>query len=257
MTLTAKQNPAAKVLKNWAIVGAMIIVYLMFAVMSANFRTAENTILIFRQVSVIAVMGCGMSFVIIGGNFDLSVGSLLSLCCCVCIDLHDKIGPIPAILITVVVGILSGAVCGFLVGYLRLNSMIITLGMMNVLQALALMYTGGSSVTLHDQSAWFGKIGKGSLGPIPYVTLIMIAVVIIYALLLTKTVFGHQVLTARLADSAASMIKALSLGHLFCPVFRFPLQRSCCVPAAARHRLPSDRATNLMLLPVLFLAVPA
>lgn len=196
MTLTAKQNPAAKVLKNWAIVGAMIIVYLMFAVMSANFRTAENTILIFRQVSVIAVMGCGMSFVIIGGNFDLSVGSLLSLCCCVCIDLHDKIGPIPAILITVVVGILSGAVCGFLVGYLRLNSMIITLGMMNVLQALALMYTGGSSVTLHDQSAWFGKIGKGSLGPIPYVTLIMIAVVIIYALLLTKTVFGHQVLAS-------------------------------------------------------------
>ena len=174
----------------------MIIVYLMFAVMSANFRTAENTILIFRQVSVIAVMGCGMSFVIIGGNFDLSVGSLLSLCCCVCIDLHDKIGPIPAILITVVVGILSGAVCGFLVGYLRLNSMIITLGMMNVLQALALMYTGGSSVTLHDQSAWFGKIGKGSLGPIPYVTLIMIAVVIIYALLLTKTVFGHQVLAS-------------------------------------------------------------
>ena len=196
MTLTAKQNPAAKVLKNWAIVGAMIIVYLMFAVMSANFRTAENTILIFRQVLVIAVMGCGMSFVIIGGNFDLSVGSLLSLCCCVCIDLHDKIGPIPAILITVVVGILSGAVCGFLVGYLRLNSMIITLGMMNVLQALALMYTGGSSVTLHDQSAWFGKIGKGSLGPIPYVTLIMIAVVIIYALLLTKTVFGHQVLAS-------------------------------------------------------------
>ncbi len=196
MTLTAKQNPAAKVLKNWAIVGAMIIVYLMFAVMSANFRTAENTILIFRQVSVIAVMGCGMSFVIIGGNFDLSVGSLLSLCCCVCIDLHDKIGPIPAILITIVVGILSGAVCGFLVGYLRLNSMIITLGMMNVLQALALMYTGGSSVTLHDQSVWFGKIGKGSLGPIPYVTLIMIAVVIIYALLLTKTVFGHQVLAS-------------------------------------------------------------
>ena len=117
--------------KNWAIAGAMILVYLIFALLSANFRTGENAVLILRQVATIAVMGCGMSFVIIGGNFDLSVGSLLSLCCCMCIDLHDKIGPIPAILVTFLVGIASGMVCGFLVGYLRLNSMIVTLGMMN------------------------------------------------------------------------------------------------------------------------------
>ena len=188
--------------KNWAIAGAMILVYLIFALLSANFRTGENAVLILRQVATIAVMGCGMSFVIIGGNFDLSVGSLLSLCCCMCIDLHDKIGPIPAILVTFLVCIASGMVCGFLVGYLRLNSMIVTLGMMNVLQALTLMYTGGSSVMLKDQNVWFGQIGKGSLGPIPYVTIIMVIVIAAYAILLNKTVFGHHVLAVGSNDQA-------------------------------------------------------
>lgn len=192
--MTSEKKQIVQSAKNWAIAGAMVAVYLVFAVLSPNFRTAENTVLIFRQVAIIAVMGCGMSFVIIGGNFDLSVGSLLSLCCCLCIDLHDKIGPVPAILITLVAGVLSGVVCGFLVGKLQLNSMIVTLGMMNVLQALALMYTGGSTVILKDQDVWFGQIGKGSLGPVPYVTIIMVLVIAVYAVLLSKTVFGHHVL---------------------------------------------------------------
>ena len=131
MSVSRKER-TIQVAKNWAIGGAMIVVYLVFALLSANFRTTENAVLILRQVATIAVMGCGMSFVIIGGNFDLSVGSLHSLCCCMCIDLHDKIGPIPAILVTFAVGILSGMVSGFLIGYLRLNSMIVTLGMVNV-----------------------------------------------------------------------------------------------------------------------------
>lgn len=201
MSASSKGN-LSQIAKNWAIVGAMVVVYLIFAALSPNFRTGENAVLILRQVATIAVMGCGMSFAIIGGNFDLSVGSLLSLCCCMCIDLHDKIGPVPAILITLVVGIASGIVSGFLVGYLRLNSMIVTLGMMNVLQALALMYTGGSSVMLKDQKVWFAQIGKGSIGPIPYVTIIMIVVIAVYATLLNKTVFGHQVLAVGSNDEA-------------------------------------------------------
>lgn len=201
MSLSRKERTAL-ILKNQAIVVAMFAVFLVFALLSPQFSTRDNVILIFRQVATIAVMGCGMSFVIIGGNFDLSVGSLLSLCCVMCISLHDTLGPIPAILITVVVGIASGMVCGFLVGYLRLNSMIVTLGMMNVLQALTLMFTGGSSVTLMNQKVWFTQIGKGSIAGIPYVTIIMIVCIALYAILLNKTVFGHHVLAVGSNDEA-------------------------------------------------------
>lgn len=190
-----KENKVVGFVKSQAIVLALLAVFAIFSILNNNFYSSANIILILRQVSVVAVMGCGMSFVIIGGNFDLSVGSLLTLCSMMCISLHDVIGPIPAMLVTLLVGMVSGVVSGFLVGYMGLNSMIITLGMMNVLQALALMYSGGQYARLADQNAWFTQIGKGSLGPIPYVVIIMAVVIAIFAVLLNKTVFGHHVLS--------------------------------------------------------------
>lgn len=187
-------NKFVATMKKQGIILAMVLVYLVFAVISPQFRTGSNFILIFRQVATIAVMGAGMTFAIIGGNFDLSVGSLLSLCCVVCIDLHDKIGPVLAIIVTLFVGVCSGIVSGYLCGYLRLNSMIVTLGMMNVLQALAMIYTNGRYVELKDSNAWFTKIGKGSIGAIPISTIIMAVYIVIMATILTKTVYGHHIM---------------------------------------------------------------
>ncbi len=189
-------------MKKQGIVIAMILIYLIFAVISQQFRSGANFILLFRQAATIAVMGAGMTFVIIGGNFDLSVGSLLSLCCVMCIDLHDKIGPIPAMLVTIIVGCVSGIVSGYLCGYLRLNSMIVTLGMMNILRALAMMYTKGQFVELADRTVWFTKIGKGSIGVVPISTVIMVIFIILMGILLTRTVFGHQVMSVGGNDEA-------------------------------------------------------
>lgn len=188
------KDKTMQLLKSQAIILAMIVVFVVFSILSPQFCTKDNAILILRQVATIAVMGCGMSFVIIGGNFDLSVGSLLSLCCVTCITLHDVIGPVPAILVTILVGICSGIVSGFLVGFLKLNSMIVTLGMMNVLQAVTLMVSGGKYAALENGDAWFTQIGKGSVGVLPIATIVMIVVIAVYAILLNKTVFGHQVL---------------------------------------------------------------
>ncbi len=196
------QNNFLATLKKQGIVLAMILVYLVFVVISAQFRTFNNFILILRQAATLAIMGAGMTYVIIGGNFDLSVGSLLSLCSVVCISLHDSIGPVPAMIVTIIVGCVSGIVSGYLVGYLKLNSMIVTLGMMNVLQAVALMWTNGKFVELRDSNAWFTKLGKGSIGPIPVSTVIMVIFVVIMATLLMKTVYGHQIMAVGGNDEA-------------------------------------------------------
>ena len=193
--VVTQENRIWKFLKNQAIVLAMIAVFAVFSMLNPQFYSSNNIILILRQVSIVAVMGCGMCFVIIGGNFDLSVGSLLTLCCMICISLHDIIGPIPAMLVTIVIGILSGCLTGFLVGYLRLNSMIVTLGMMNVLQAIALMYSGGQYARLNDPDAWFTQIGKGSVGPVPVVVIIMVITIAVFTILLNKTIYGEYVLS--------------------------------------------------------------
>ncbi|MBQ8306833.1 MAG: ABC transporter permease [Blautia sp.] len=188
-------NKVLGTLKRQGIVMALVVIYILFAIASPQFRSLRNVILILRQVATIGVMAAGMTFVIIGGNFDLSVGSLLSLCSVLCIGLHDRIGPVPAMLVAIIAGLASGAVSGFLVGYLKLNSMIVTLGMMNVIQALALMVTNGRSVYLEDTDVWFCQIGKGNIAGFPISAVIMILYIILMAVILMKRKYGHQILS--------------------------------------------------------------
>lgn len=183
-------------LKRQGIVMAMIAIYILFAIASPQFRSLRNVILILRQVATIGVMAAGMTFVIIGGNFDLSVGSMLSLCSVLCIGLHDRIGPIPAMLVTLLAAVACGIVNGFFVGYLKLNSMIVTLGMMNIIQAVALMVTGGRSVYLEDTDVWFCQIGKGNVGGFPISAIIMFIFIIIMATVLISMRYGHEIMSA-------------------------------------------------------------
>ena len=75
-------NKALTVVKKQGIIFALIIIVLIFSFAAKEFFTADNIILILRQISIVGIMACGMTYVVIGGgNFDLSVGSLLSLTC--------------------------------------------------------------------------------------------------------------------------------------------------------------------------------
>ena len=73
---------------------------------------------------------------------------------------------------------------------------------MNILRAFAMMYTGGQFVELKDHKVWFTQIGQGSVGFIPISTIIMVIFIIIMGVLLTKTVFGHQVMSVGGNDEA-------------------------------------------------------
>lgn len=186
-------NKMGVFLKNQVIVLAMCMIFILFSLLSSSFCQFNNAMLILRQVATFGVMGCGMTLVIIGGNFDLSVGSLVSLCCVVCVGLVNVLGPLPAMLIVLAVGAVSGLVSGFLVGYLKLNSMIVTLGMMSVLQALTLIVSNGKYIPLRRVS-WFTALGQGSIGVLPISTIIMVVVIVVFATALKRTVFGHHVL---------------------------------------------------------------
>ena len=180
-------------IKSQMLLVAGIVIFLVFGLMENSFFTQTNIINIFRQIAVIAIMGAGMTYAIIGGNFDLSVGSLLSLCGSVIIVSTNDFGPVAAILITLCVGILSGVVTGFICGYLHLNSMVATLGMMNILQALTLLYSGGNFVSFDNPEIWIIKAGQGNIGILPISVLIMIIVCVVYGIVLTRTVYGHNV----------------------------------------------------------------
>lgn len=154
----------------------------------------DNIAQVLRQVSVTGIIAIGVTFVVIAGRLDLSVGSMMSLCAIIAITVHENLSPYAAVILPIVVGMLAGCVNGFLVAVLRLNSLIATLGMLSLLQGIALVYSSGQNALIDRPDAtWFANIGRGYvLGlPMPVVLLLLLSATM--ALILTRTRFGREV----------------------------------------------------------------
>ena len=181
------------------------------AIIAPSFLTIDNILQVLRQASIPGVMALGVTFVVVCGRLDLSTGSLLSLTTVLVVDLHDKIGPGAAILVALAVGVCVGIINGFLVGYLRLNALIVTLGMLSLLQGLTLIYSGGKNVDIaHPTETWFSVFGRGYAVGLPVPVIIFIALAVLLGVLLQRTAFGRQVFAVggNEVASAFSGIKA-------------------------------------------------
>jgi len=173
---------------------AFVVSMVAFALASDRFLDLDNVLGVVRSSTILGVMALGVTFVVISGNLDLSVGSLMSFSTIVVLDLHDRIGPELAILAMFAMTLAIGALIGFLVGYLRLNSLIVTLGMLSAIHGLTLTYSGGKNMDIADkQATWFGFFGQGSVLGVPVPILIFIALAALLATLLAKTPFGRKV----------------------------------------------------------------
>lgn len=173
---------------------AFIVFTLGFALTSERFMSADNLMTVLRQAAIIGTIAVGVTVVVIGGNLDLSVGSLLSFATVLVVDLHDKLGPLPAMLVMFVATMGVGAITGFLVGYLRLNSLIVTLGMLSAIQGVTLIYTGGQNVDIADQTTtWFALFGRGYVLGIATPIVIFLGLAILMEILLRRTTYGRKV----------------------------------------------------------------
>jgi len=198
---------------------AFVVVVAFFAIASDRFLTYTNIMLVLRQVSILGTIAIGMTLVIVAGNFDLSVGSLTSLTAVVAISMHDVVGPIPAMIITLLVGLASGTVAGFLVGKLRLNSLIITLGFLAGLQAVTLIYTGGRySRIVEPEQTWFGFIGRGFVFGVPMPVIILAILILLFSIILTRTVFGRHVISVG-GNPVASRFSGIRDGNTIMATF--------------------------------------
>ena len=181
-------------LARHGIIIAFAVFMIGFAIANQRFIDPDNIMGVVRSSAILGVMALGVTFVVISGNLDLSVGSMMSFSTIVVLDLHDKIGPTLAIPAMFAMTMCLGAIIGFLVGYLRLNSLIVTLGMLSAIYGLTLTYSGGKNMDIADkEGTWFSVFGQGDLVGIPMPIIIFAALAIGLSLLLTKTPFGRKV----------------------------------------------------------------
>ena len=191
-TLTKQQ--IGSVLAKQGILIAFVAFIIAFTIANPRFLTPDNILSVVRSSAILGVMALGVTFVVISGNLDLSVGSMMSFSTIVVLDLHDKIGPAMAIPAMFAMTLALGALIGFLVGYLKLNSLIVTLGMLSAIHGLTLTYSGGKNMDIADkEGTWFSVFGQGTALGIPVPILIFVALAALLGLVLGKTAFGRKV----------------------------------------------------------------
>lgn len=188
------KSDVGRILARQGILIAFAVFIIGFTIANERFLSPENVMGVVRSSAILGVMALGVTFVVISGNLDLSVGSMMSFSAIVVLDLHDKIGPTLAIPAMFAMTLCLGAFIGFLVGYLRLNSLIVTLGMLSAIHGLTLTYSGGQNMDIADkEGTWFSVFGQGTALGIPVPILIFLLLAAFLGVVLAKTPFGRKI----------------------------------------------------------------
>jgi len=170
----------------------LVIVCVLMTVVTDNFLTFTNLMNVMRQVSIIGIMAVGMTFVILTGGIDLSVGAVMALAGTIASGMMAHgIDPIVSLLAGVAVGAGFGLFNGALVAFGGMPSIIVTLATMGIARGLALIYSGGYPIS--GLPGWVSWFGAGRIANIPVPVIIMLAVYFIAWVLLERTPFGRYV----------------------------------------------------------------
>jgi ribose transport system permease protein len=175
-----------------AIVLALILLALIVSVIQPRFFSVQNFKNILNQITVVGVLSCGMTFVILIGCIDLSVGSMISLMGIFSVTMVGKLNGPAAIALSLLLGALIGLGTGSIIGAIRGRmgeSFMVTYGMQSVLAALALIVSGGLFMMVPVSRGIFVEIGK-ELTPV-YIFIVLIAVC---QILVSKTHFGRTLM---------------------------------------------------------------
>lgn len=195
-----KENKIGKfflaVVKDYTMIFVLLAIVLVLSFSTNLFLVTDNIMNLFRQSAVIGIISIGAGIVVIGGTFDMSVGSLCTLCGCVCLILQEHIGVVPAMLICLAIGAVVGLINGSVITAIKGNSgdsFMVTFGMLTVLQAITLLITGGYPQG-GSTSDFYNFFGKGTIGGVfPVSILVFFILTALAAVLMQKTVFGKRV----------------------------------------------------------------
>jgi len=203
------------VLRNYGTVFALLILFIILSITSPAFLSFRNLHNIFDQSAHTGIVACAMTIVIIGGNFDLSVGATFAIAGSLAAMLGKAGYTELGILAALVAGVLLGLINGGIVTLLRINSFIATLATSLMFRGIALVMTSGLLFLVLDPK--FTIIGQGYFLGIKYPIYLFLIFVVLTWFLLSRTTFGRYVYAiggnaeaARLSGIRVGLIRTLT-----------------------------------------------
>lgn len=176
----------------------LILSFIAFTILNPRFATAGSMGLLIQQMAIVAALAIGQTLVILTAGIDLSVGAITVLAMMVMATLA-KDGGMPGLLALIIgVGLatLAGLLNGILVTRMKLPPFIVTLGTLSIFTAIALLYSGGSSIQASHLPAFLNWLGKGfSIGGLrlTYGVLLVILLYAVVGFVLSQTAWGRHV----------------------------------------------------------------
>ena len=214
--LTAKTSFMEKIIPFIGLILLIIVV----SILNPSFLDLSNLLNLLRQISINGLIAFGMTFIILTGGIDLSVGSILALSSAfIALMITSGVDPIIALIIGVLIGFVLGAVNGLLVTKGNMAPFIATLATMTIFRGLTLVITDGNPITNLGDSYLFQLFGKGYFIGIPVPAVTMIIVFVILLIILQKTTFGRHTyaiggneVAAKISGIKVNKIKILIYG---------------------------------------------
>jgi ribose transport system permease protein len=200
-----KKLSALELIKNYGIIIVLVFLVVLFTALKPNFINIGNLLEILRQISITGIIAVGMTFCLLAGQIDLTVGSNAALGMMVCaiwmvnmpiktewlggFNINPIIGAILGIITTTLVGLLNG----FLINKLRITSLIVTLAMMEIIRGFVYVNTSARPI-FEGFTDYFRFLGQGQIFNIIPVPAIVTAIVFIVGfIILNRTVMGRYV----------------------------------------------------------------
>jgi ribose/xylose/arabinose/galactoside ABC-type transport system permease subunit len=169
---------------------------------SPVFVSGKNMLNILFQISINGIIAVGMTYLLIGGDFDLSVGSNMVVAATMLVILED-FGPIISIFGALFVSTLAGYLNGIMVAKFKVNSFVTTLSMMFLLRGIILILTNNRTIV--GESDIYFKFGYGTAFGIPYPGMVFIIFNLIFGVILARTVYGRRIYAVGSNEEAAQL----------------------------------------------------
>jgi ribose transport system permease protein len=221
----------------------LIILIGIVTVLNPSFIEPLNILNLLRQVAINALIAFGMTFVILTGGIDLSVGSILALSSAFTANLMlSGWDPVLAIVTGCLAGGLMGMVNGLMITKGRMAPFIATLATMTVFRGLTLVYTDGNPITGLGDSMTFQLFGRGYLLGIPVPAITMIIVFAALWTILHKTPFGRKTYAIG-GNEKASIISGIKVDRVKIMIYSLTGMLSALAGAILTSRLNSAQPT--------------
>ncbi len=221
----------------------LIVLVVIVSILNPSFLEPLNILNLLRQVAINALIAFGMTFVILTGGIDLSVGAILALSSALTAGMIvSGLDPMLAIIIGCILGGVMGMVNGLFITKGKMAPFIATLATMTIFRGLTLVYTGGNPITGLGDNYLFQLFGRGYFLGIPVPAITMILTFVLLFIILHKTPFGRKTYAIG-GNEKAALISGIKVPNVKIMIYSLSGMLAALAGAILTSRLNSAQPT--------------